>query len=122
MHSSITKPRYSLIIYWIKRLFQSNNINTFPFQVRQLLKNYDVKIFRYSTLADNYNCAVDSIVDIIGSEDGETFYLPENELYMVTYNDACLSKKEKIVNFLLFQTSLSEPHIGQYLLFLMVNV
>ena len=95
MHASTTKPRYSLIIYWIKRLFQSNSINTFPFQVRQLLKNYDVKIFKYSTLADNFNCTVDNIVDIIGSEDGETFYLPENELYMVTYNDACLSAERR---------------------------
>ena len=95
MHASITKPRYSLIIYWIRRLFQSNSINTFPFQVRQLLKNYDVKIFRYSTLADNSNYTVDDIVDIIGSEDGETFYLPKNKLYLVTYNDVCLSAERR---------------------------
>lgn len=91
----ITKPRYPLIIYWVKRFFQLNNIITFPVDVNQLVKNYGVKLFKYSTLADLFNCTVDNIVDIIGSEDGETFYLPDSELYLVTYNDMCLSLERR---------------------------
>ena len=91
----ITKPRYPLIIYWVKRFFQLNNIITFPVDVNQLVKNCGVKLFKYSTLADLFNCTVDNIVDIIGSEDGETFYLPDSELYLVTYNDMCLSLERR---------------------------
>lgn len=89
----ITKPRYGVIIAQIKQLFQLNKITTFPFQINQLLKNYNVKILRYSTLADRFSYTIDNIVDIIGSKDGKTFYIPKNELYMVTYNDTCLSEE-----------------------------
>ncbi|MDU7365380.1 ImmA/IrrE family metallo-endopeptidase [Clostridium sp.] len=87
-------PKYARYEYCINKATEfilNENINKFPFDCDDIIRNKKWSRLKYESLASKLNVSIDDIIDAYGSEDGYSIYNGRN--YSIAYNNTHIPKR-----------------------------
>nr|WP_321026479.1 ImmA/IrrE family metallo-endopeptidase [Clostridium neonatale] len=87
-------PKYARYQYCIEKSIDfifSENLNIFPFDCDNIIRNHKWARLKYTNLAKQFNVSIDEIIDTFSSQDGYSSYSGRN--YTIAYNNTHLPKR-----------------------------